>query len=202
MFGKDKETPAGNDRDARPPLMPSEVVRQQPPRPAAAPAPTSPASAVAAQPDKASSISAGMTIFGKVIGSGDVKVFGRIEGELQASNVQICEGAQVEGNIVAEQLSIGGRVKGTIHAARVRLQSTADVDGDIFHRSLAIEENARFEGTSRRENSGDRASVGQATSAQTQTQPSSAPPTLPPAAPTEPNGKYNGAADRPRPTGG
>jgi hypothetical protein len=33
----------------------------------------------------------------------------------------------------------------------VRLNSTASVEGDIFHRSLAIEENARFEGTSRRD---------------------------------------------------
>jgi cytoskeletal protein CcmA (bactofilin family) len=42
-------------------------------------------------------------------------------------------------------------VKGTIRANRVRLNSTASVEGDIFHRSLAIEENARFEGTSRRD---------------------------------------------------
>jgi cytoskeletal protein CcmA (bactofilin family) len=31
------------------------------------------------------------------------------------------------------------------------LNSTAVVEGDIFHRSLAIEENARFEGSSRRQ---------------------------------------------------
>ena len=42
-------------------------------------------------------------------------------------------------------------VKGTIHANRVKLNSTAVVEGDIFHRTLAIEENARFEGTSRRQ---------------------------------------------------
>ena len=33
----------------------------------------------------------------------------------------------------------------------MRLVSTAIVEGDIFHRSLSIEENARFEGTSRRD---------------------------------------------------
>ena len=48
------------------------------------------------------------------------------------------------------ELTIGGYVKGTIHANRVKLNSTAIVEGDIFHRTLAIEENARFEGTSRR----------------------------------------------------
>jgi cytoskeletal protein CcmA (bactofilin family) len=98
-----------------------------------------------------SSISAGMTVVGKIAGSGAVKVLGRVEGELQASTVLIADGAEVEGNVVAEELTVGGRVKGTIRANRVRLSSTAIVEGDIFHRSLAIEENARFDGTSRRD---------------------------------------------------
>ena len=70
---------------------------------------------------------------------------------MHASTVQIGDGAQVEGDIVAEELTIGGRVKGTIHANRVKLNSTAVVEGDIYHRSLAIEENAQFEGMSRRQ---------------------------------------------------
>jgi cytoskeletal protein CcmA (bactofilin family) len=98
-----------------------------------------------------SSISAGMTVVGKIAGSGAVQILGRVEGELHASTVLIADGAEVEGNVVAEELTVGGRVKGTIHANRVRLNSTAIVEGDIFHRSLAIEENARFEGTSRRD---------------------------------------------------
>jgi cytoskeletal protein CcmA (bactofilin family) len=101
--------------------------------------------------DGVSSISAGMTVIGKIAGAGTVKVFGRVEGELHASNVLISDGAEVEGDVVAEDLTVGGRVKGTIRANRVRLASTASVEGDIFHRSLAIEENARFEGTSRRD---------------------------------------------------
>ena len=98
-----------------------------------------------------SSISAGMTVIGKISGSGAVKILGRVEGELHASTVLIADGAEVEGNVVAEELTVGGKVKGTIRANRVRLNSTASVEGDIFHRSLAIEENARFEGTSRRD---------------------------------------------------
>src|SRR5262249_59774608 len=53
-------------------------------------------------------------------------------------------------DIVAEELTINGHVKGTLHANRVRLGGTGVVEGDIFHRTLAIEENARFEGMSRR----------------------------------------------------
>jgi cytoskeletal protein CcmA (bactofilin family) len=80
-----------------------------------------------------------------------IKIFGRIEGELHGSTVVIADGAQMVGDVVAEDLTVGGRVKGTIHAKRVKLIGTADVEGDIYHRALSIEENARFEGSSRRE---------------------------------------------------
>jgi cytoskeletal protein CcmA (bactofilin family) len=102
--------------------------------------------------DQASSISRGMTVVGKIFGESAVQLFGRIEGELRALTVLINEGAQVEGDVIAEELTICGQVKGTIHANRVKLNSTAVVEGDIFHRSLSIEENARFEGSSKREN--------------------------------------------------
>jgi cytoskeletal protein CcmA (bactofilin family) len=110
-----------------------------------------PTPAAAESGNGVSSISAGMTVIGKIAGSGAVKILGRVEGELHASTVLIADGAEVEGDVVAEELTVGGRVKGTIRANRVRLNSTAIVEGDIFHRSLAIEENARFDGTSRRD---------------------------------------------------
>ena len=100
---------------------------------------------------EASSISSGLSIIGKIVGHGALTVFGHVEGELHATTVQISNGAKVEGNITSEELTIGGRFKGTIHANRVKLNSTAVVEGDVFHRSLAIEENAQFEGMSRRQ---------------------------------------------------
>ena len=107
--------------------------------------------AAPASPEATSSISSGLSIVGKIVGNGTLAIFGHVEGEVHASTVQIGDGAQVEGDIVAEELTIGGRVKGTIHANRVKLNSTAVVEGDIYHRSLAIEENGQFEGMSKRQ---------------------------------------------------
>jgi cytoskeletal protein CcmA (bactofilin family) len=101
--------------------------------------------------ESTSAIGSGITVVGKIIGDGAVKIFGRVEGEVQASSVVIYDGGELEGNIIAQELVVGGLVKGVIHAARVKLNGTAIVEGDIFHGSLAIEENARFEGTSRRD---------------------------------------------------
>ena len=134
MFGRANDQP------------PTTVQQPQPPA-----APKSSARASAAPADPVSTVGRGMTVVGKIVGEGTVHVLGQIEGELRALTILIGEGAKVEGDLVAEELTIGGIVKGTIHANRVRLNSTAVVEGDIFHQSLSIEENARFEGSSKRE---------------------------------------------------
>jgi cytoskeletal protein CcmA (bactofilin family) len=96
-----------------------------------------------------SSISSEMTVVGKIVCEGVVKIYGLVEGEVIASNALIADGARIQGDIAAEELTISGRVKGNIHALRVKLQTTAVVEGDIFHRLLSIDEDAWFEGCSR-----------------------------------------------------
>src|SRR2546422_6453305 len=99
----------------------------------------------------ASCIGSDMSIVGKIECNGPAQVFGRIEGELRASELLISDGAQVEGNVIAQGVTVCGRVKGTIRAVRVKLQNGGAVEGDIFHRSLSIDENSQFEGSSRRD---------------------------------------------------
>ena len=136
MFGKAKDD---NDH------LSAQQPQPQPLRPATV-RPTELASA-----DQVSVISRGMTVVGKISGEGTLNVFGQVEGELRAMTVMVNEGARVEGDVVAEDMTIGGQVKGAIRASRVKLKSSAVVEGDIFHRSLTIEENARFEGSSKRD---------------------------------------------------
>lgn len=102
-----------------------------------------------AKPKVISCLAAGMSITGTVVCDGPMLVFGRIEGEVRAGEIEIGDGAEVEGNITADDLIVRGHVKGTIRAGRVKLLGDGRVDGDIFHRSLSIEEPARFEGGSR-----------------------------------------------------
>src|SRR6516162_4675964 len=136
MFGKAKSV--GEDWSAArvPPLQRSAIAQP----------------AATLHPSEAiSSISSEMTVVGKIICKGIIKIYGFVEGELSASNAMIADSARIDGDIVAEELTIGGRVKGNIYALRVKLQDTAVVEGDIYHRSLSIDENACFEGWSRPE---------------------------------------------------
>src|SRR2546430_8839491 len=107
-----------------------------------------------------SCIGSGMSIVGNIECNGPAQVFGRIKGELRASDLVIGDGAQIEGSVIAQDVTVCGRVKGTIRAVRVKLQDGGVVEGDIFHRSLSIDENSVFEGSSRRvENPTDAPSV-------------------------------------------
>ena len=109
-----------------------------------------PMATVTRKPGPASCIGSDMSIVGKIDCNGPAQVFGRIEGELRASDLQISDGAQVEGSVIAQNVTVCGRIKGTIRAFRVKLQNGGAVEGDIFHRSLSIDENSQFEGSSRR----------------------------------------------------
>jgi cytoskeletal protein CcmA (bactofilin family) len=97
-----------------------------------------------------SCIGSGMSIVGKIECNGPAQVFGRIEGELRASDLLVGEGATIDGSVIAQNVTVCGRIKGTIRAVRVKLENGAAVEGDIFHRSLSIDENSLFEGSSRR----------------------------------------------------
>jgi hypothetical protein len=61
-------------------------------------------------------------------------------------------GMSIVGNIECSgPAQVFGRIKGELRAAvRVKLQDGGAVEGDIFHRSLSIDENSLFEGSSRR----------------------------------------------------
>src|SRR5262249_60666244 len=65
-----------------------------------------------------SCIGSGMAIVGNIECNGPAQVFGRIKGELRASDLLIGDGAQVEGSVIAQDVTVCGRVKGTIRAVR------------------------------------------------------------------------------------
>jgi cytoskeletal protein CcmA (bactofilin family) len=97
-----------------------------------------------------SCIGSDMSIVGKIECNGPAQVFGRIEGELRASDLLVGDGATIDGSVIAQNVTVCGRIKGIIRAVRVKLQNGGAVEGDIFHRSLSIDENSLFEGSSRR----------------------------------------------------
>ena len=108
--------------------------------------------ALAAKPaqDVVSTFGHGMLMTGNIVCVGALQIFGRVTGEIHASHLVVCEGAKVDGKVIAQEVIIQGTFNGTIHGNSVKLLGTAKVEGEIYNKSLTIEQNTQFEGVSRR----------------------------------------------------
>jgi cytoskeletal protein CcmA (bactofilin family) len=140
---EDRNTAANADELMGRTVQPSHTVVEQ-----VAPRPEPTTTTRKSGPD--SCIGSDMSIVGNIACNGPAQVFGRIEGELRASDLLVGDGATIDGSVIAQNVTVCGRIKGTIRAVRVKLQNGGAVEGDIFHRSLSIDENSLFEGSSRR----------------------------------------------------
>ncbi|MCU0560542.1 MAG: polymer-forming cytoskeletal protein [Desulfobacterales bacterium] len=96
-------------------------------------------------------IGAGLTIKGKVSGSGNLIMMGRLEGEFDLDGeLVISPPAEVKGEVKAVTLSVSGAVQGTLSAReRIHLEKSARVQGTLAAPRLAVEDGAFFNGESR-----------------------------------------------------
>ena len=101
-------------------------------------------------PETISTLGRGVLVTGNIVSESTLQISGRVNGDIHASHLIIKEGAQVEGNVVAQETTILGICKGIIHGNSVKLQGMAVVEGEIYSQSLAIEQQAQFEGVARR----------------------------------------------------
>jgi len=90
-------------------------------------------------------------IEGSVIYNGEVRIAGKVEGDVRCKTLKVTERGTVEGDIFAEHAIIYGEVVGTIRAGVLELKAACHVEGEIYHGRLVLEDGCFFEGQSRRE---------------------------------------------------
>jgi cytoskeletal protein CcmA (bactofilin family) len=95
-------------------------------------------------------IDASLTIVGDLHSDGDVRIDGRICGNVRCAQLIVGRHAAVTGAVIAEQAVVRGRVTGTIRSPMVIIQDTAHVESEITYGLLAIDDGAYFEGAARR----------------------------------------------------
>jgi cytoskeletal protein CcmA (bactofilin family) len=94
-----------------------------------------------------------LTIIGhgiKIISAGVLEIDGRVDGDVQGTQVIIGETGRLTGTIAAEQVVVKGTVSGQIRGREVMLDGSSHVEGDVHHQRLTIAVGAHFEGRSRR----------------------------------------------------
>lgn len=89
-----------------------------------------------------------LTIEGKIIGTGHVRIAGRFKGDVQVEgNVTLDPGAHLEGQIKASVVIVGGELVGNIeNAKRVELLETGVINGDVKAASLTVAAGSRMRG--------------------------------------------------------
>ena len=135
-----------------------------PPAPAASSTPTAPAApertAVDPNPgnpprkpkERAESgdsvIAAGVTIEGKIEGSGSVRIAGRFKGDVRIDgNFTIDAGAHLTGQVIAAVVLVGGELQGNIESAkRVDVLEGGVIVGDVKAGSITVAAGSRMRG--------------------------------------------------------
>lgn len=97
---------------------------------------------------KESVIASDLTIEGKIIGSGHVRIAGRFKGDVHVDgNVTLDTGAHLEGQVKASVVVVGGELIGNIdNAKRVELLETGVISGDVKAGSLTVAAGSRMRG--------------------------------------------------------
>ncbi len=95
-------------------------------------------------------ISKGVKIEGKITSTGSIRVDGTLQGDLNArGNVTVGEQGKINGEIIANIVTIGGHVVGTVNAKeKLVLETKCVLKGDIITKVLVIEAGAKFDGKS------------------------------------------------------
>jgi len=97
---------------------------------------------------KESVIASDLTIEGKIIGSGHVRIAGRFKGDVHVDgNVTLDTGAHLEGQVKASVVVVGGELLGNIdNARRVELLEGGVISGDVKAGSLTVAAGSRMRG--------------------------------------------------------
>jgi cytoskeletal protein CcmA (bactofilin family) len=121
------------------------------------PQPVSPALSNGPAPESRTrtSASAGITIIaspsrfkGVLEGDGDVRIEGRIEGEVKGSgHIQVAQSGHVSAKLHSRTVTVAGTVHGDVSAdEKIELMPSAELRGNITAPKVVIQEGATFEG--------------------------------------------------------
>ena len=90
-------------------------------------------------------------IIGNIEGKGNLRVDGTIEGDINYDgNIVIGETGKVQGSIKSGDVSLAGTIKGNVTSkTKLVILPTGKLIGDVQVPNFIIQENAKFQGTSK-----------------------------------------------------
>ena len=98
--------------------------------------------------EEATVITAAVQLVGTIKGMADVILYGSLEGDVRLSGILVLgKSGKIRGKIEARNVVVEGDFEGIIRATeKVEIRDGGKCKGDIFTATIAISENAYFEG--------------------------------------------------------
>jgi cytoskeletal protein CcmA (bactofilin family) len=105
-------------------------------------------------PEDVSILSGGVKIEGNFYSEGNVRIDGKIKGNvIITGSLTLGEHCVIEGEVSARNITLSGRVEGKVFAnEKVKLEPKSVLKGDLITKYLIVEEGAVFEGRSMMKN--------------------------------------------------
>jgi cytoskeletal protein CcmA (bactofilin family) len=98
------------------------------------------------QPSAAPSIiSADVVLHGTLESTGDIHLDGCVEGNVRSAGLVVGDEAVIQGEVVADDVTVRGSIRGRIRARTVLLCSGSRVEGDILYEILTVEAGAQLD---------------------------------------------------------
>ena len=97
-------------------------------------------------PGGSSLIGSDVTIKGDVVATADLRVDGRIEGDISCASLVQGESSAIVGTITTETARLAGAISGSISARELTVLRTARIEGDVQYDALTIEQGAEVDG--------------------------------------------------------
>lgn len=94
----------------------------------------------------ASILGSDISIKGDIIAGADLRIDGKVEGDIACVSIIQGESSQISGNVKAESARLAGLVQGSISARELIVLKTAHIQGDVHYDALTIEQGAQVEG--------------------------------------------------------
>ncbi len=91
-------------------------------------------------------ISRDLKVEGVIVSAGLIEIEGTIKGTIRGNSVILREDGIIEGEIIAESLSLRGQFSGNIQAKNINISSKARINGVIEYNLLSVEDGACIDG--------------------------------------------------------
>ena len=94
--------------------------------------------------DKTSILLSDVTVEGDLVEKDKIIVDAKVTGDIKAEDIETYSNSNVQGNINAQQASLGGKIKGNVNSDQISIKKTANVEGVLNQKTLSIQEGAHL----------------------------------------------------------